>query len=184
MPKRAFRPPMREAILDAAIDTLSRNAGSSLFDIATRAGVGRASLHRHFPSRRDLIVAVARQCMDEIDAALQAAFEGTDSARERLWRMLEAIVPLGDRYHFLAMEAFDDQGLQERHEADVEWLGRLVDELEEECVVAADVPRAWAVANVDAQVWLAWSEVAAGNIAPANAADLAFRTLLEGLGPR
>ena len=184
MPKRAFRPPMREAILDAAIDTLARSPGSSLSDIATRAGVGRASLHRHFSSRRDLIAAVARQCMDEIDAALQVAFEGTGSARERLSKMLEAVVPLGDRYHFLALEVFDDQGLQERHEADVEWLGHLVDELKEEGVVTADAPRAWAIANIDAQVWLAWSEVATGNIAPANAADLAFRTLLEGLGPR
>ena len=184
MPERALRPPMREAILDAAIDTLSRNPGASLSDVATRAGVGRASLHRHFPSRRDLIAAVARQCMDEMDAALEGALEGAGSARERLSKTLEAIVPLGDRYHFLAIEAFEDQGLQERHEADLEWLGHLVDELKEEGVIAADVPRTWAIANIDAQVWLAWSEVATGNIAPANAADLAFRTLLEGLGPR
>ena len=181
---RTLRPPMREAIVDAAVETLSRNPGASLSDVAARAGVGRASLHRHFPSRRDLIAAVARQCMDETDAALEASLEGADSARERLSRMLEAIVPLGDRYHFLAIEAFDDQGLRERHEADVEWLGHLVDELKEEGVVAADAPRTWAIANIDAQVWLAWSEVAAGNLAPANAADLAFRTLLEGLGPR
>ena len=173
---------MREAILDAAIDTLAHNPGSSLSEIATRAGVGRASLHRHFPSRRDLIAAVTRQCMDEIDAGLEVALEAAGSGRERLSRMLEAIVPLGDRYHFLVSEAFDDQDLQERHGAEVAWLGRLVDELKEEGVVAADVPRTWAIANIDAQVWLAWSEVSEGNLAPANAADLAFRTLLEGLG--
>lgn len=184
MPKRALRPPIREAILDAAINTLARNPGSSLSDIATRAGVGRASLHRYFPSRRDLIVAVTRQCMDEMDAALEAAFENTDSARERLSKLLEATIPLGDRYHFLAMETLDDPGLQERHQADVEWLGRLVDELKEEGAVAAEVPRAWATANIDAQIWLAWSETATGNIAPASAAGLAFRTLLEGLAPR
>ena len=184
MPKRALRPPIREAILDAAISTLARNPGSSLSDIATRAGVGRASLHRYFPSRRDLIAAVSRQCMDEMDAALEARVRGHGLCRERLSKLLEATIPLGDRYHFLAMETLDDPGLQERHQSDVEWLGHLVDELKEEGVVAAEVPRAWAVANIDAQVWLAWSEIAAGNIAPANAADLAFRTLLGGLGPR
>ena len=185
MPERALRPPMREAILDAAIDTLSRNPGASLSDVATRAGVGRASLHRHFPSRRDLIAAVTRQCMDEMDAALEAALEGAGSARERLSKTLEAIVPLGDRYHFLAIEAFDDQGLQERHEADLEWARTPGGRVEGGSrVIAADVPRTWAIANIDAQVWLAWSEVATGNIAPAHAADLAFRTLLEGLGPR
>ena len=58
-----------------------------------------------------------------------------------------------------------------------------MDDLKAEGAIAADLPRSWAVANIDAQVWLAWSEVAAGNLAPAHAADLALRTLLEGLSP-
>ena len=146
--------------------------------------VGRASLHRHFPSRGDLVSAITRQCMDEIDAATDQAVEGARTARERLSRMLEAVIPLGDRYHFLAAEAVDDASLRARHEADLEWLGGLVDELEAEGVVAPDVPRGWAVANIDAQVWLAWSQIAAGNLAPADAAGLALRTLLRGLGQR
>ena len=184
MARKALRPPVREAIIDAAIDTLARNPGASLSEIAARAGVGRASLHRHFPSRGDLVTAITRQCMDEIDAATDEAVQGARTARERLSRMLEAVIPLGDRYHFLAAEAFDDATLQARHEADLEWLGSLVDELKAEGVVAPDVPRGWVVANIDAQVWLAWSEVAAGNVAPADAAGLAIRTLLQGLGRR
>ena len=91
-----------------------------------------------------------------------------------LSKLLEATIPLGDRYHFLAMETLDDPGLQERHQADVEWLGRLVDELKEEGAVAAEVPRAWATANIDAQIWLAWSETATGNIAPRAQPDWRF----------
>jgi len=173
---------MRDAIVDAAIDVFARNPGASLADVATRAGVGRASLHRHFPSRHDLVTAISRRCMDEIDAATATALADARSARERLSRMLEAVVPLGDRYHFLAREAFHDESLQARHAEDLAWLARLVDALKEEGVIAPDVPRSWAVANIDAQVWLAWSEVAAGRLAPAHAADLALRTLLEGLG--
>ena len=184
MTTKTFRPPVREAVIDAAIDVLARNPGASLSEIATRAGVGRASLHRHFPSRGDLVAAITRQCMNEVDAATDKAVKDARTARERLARMLEAVIPLGDRYHFLATEAFDDTGLQARHEADLEWLGCLVDELRDEGAVAPDVPRGWAVANIDAQVWLAWSEVAAGNLAPADAAGLAFRTLLQGLGQR
>ena len=184
MTTKTFRPSVREAVIDAAIDTLARNPGASLSEIATRAGVGRASLHRHFPSRGDLVAAITRQCMNEVDAATDKAVKDARTARERLARMLEAVIPLGDRYHFLATEAFDDTGLQARHEADLEWLGCLVDELKDEGAVAPDVPRGWAVANIDAQVWLAWSEIAAGNLAPADAAGLAFRTLLEGLGQR
>ena len=184
MARKALRPPVREAIMDAAIDTLARNPGASLSEIAARAGVGRASLHRHFPSRGDLVTAITRQCMDEIDAVTDQAVGDARTASERLSRMLAAVIPLGDRYHFLAAEAFDDATLQARHEADLEWLGSLVDELKAEGVVAPDVPRGWVVANIDAQVWLAWSEVAAGNVASADAAGLAIRTLLQGLGRR
>ena len=184
MARKALRPPVKEAIIDAAIDTLARNPGASLSEIAARAGVGRASLHRHFSSRGHLVTAITLQCMDEIDAATDEAVAGARTARERLSRMLEVVIPLGDRYHFLAAEVFDDAALRARHEVDLEWLGGLVDDLKEEGAMAPDVPRGWAVANIDALVWLAWSEVAAGNLAPADAAGLAFRTLLQGLGQR
>lgn len=184
MNRKALRPPVKEAIIDAAIDTLARNPGASLSAIAARAGVGRASLHRHFSSRGDLVRAITHQCMDEIDAATDDAVAGARTARERLSRMLEAVVPLGDRYHFLSAEAFDDTSLRARHETDLEWLASLVDALKEEGAMAPDVPRGWAVANIDAQVWLAWSQIAAGKLAPADAAGLAFRTLLHGLGQR
>ena len=183
MIERPLRPPTRQAILDAAIDTFARNSGASLSEIATRAGVGRASLHRHFASRADLIAAASRQCMDEIEAATAEALKDAQTARERLSRMLEAVVPLGDRYHFLVSETVDDESVRKRYQEELDWLAQLVDDLKTEGVIAPDAPRSWAVANIDAQVWLAWSEVAAGNLAPAHAADLALRTLLEGLGP-
>ena len=183
MTERPFRPSTQQALLDAAIVTLARNPGASLTEIASRAGVGRASLHRNFPSRSDLIAAASRQCMDEIDAATAEALEDARSARDRLSRMLEAVVPLGDRYHFLVSEAVDDEGVRKRHAEELEWLAQLVDDLKAEGVITADVPRSWAIVNIDAQVWVAWSEVAAGNLAPAHAADLALRTLLKGLGP-
>ena len=184
MTTKPLRPSTRQAILDAAIELLARNRGASLTEIAVRAGVGRASLHRHFPSRNDLIAEVVRQCMDETDAATAAATRNAGSARETLWRMLEAVIPLGDRYYFLAAVVSDKADLRARHEAEMEWLARLIDGLKGEGVLAADVPRTWAAAQIDAQIWIAWTEVAAGRVAPADAAELAFRTLLEGLGQR
>ena len=121
--------------------------------------------------------------MDEIDAATAEALKNALTARERLSRMLEAVVPLGDRYHFLMSEAVEDEGVRTRYADELAWLAQLVDDLKAEGVIAAEVPRSWAVVNIDAQVWIAWSEVAAGNLAPAHAADLALRTLLQGLGP-
>ena len=183
MPDRPLRPPIRQAILDAAIDTFTRNPGASLSEVASHAGVGRASLHRHFASRGDLIAAASRQCMDDLDAATAAAIEDAHTARDRLSGMLKAVIPLGDRYHFLASETVRDESVDVRQEEAFDWLAALVDDLVADGVISADVPRSWAVASIDAQVWLAWSEMAAGRLAPAHAGDLALRTLLEGLAP-
>lgn len=49
----------RELILAAAEDIIAREgADASLEEIARQAGVGSATLHRHFPSRRTLLEAV------------------------------------------------------------------------------------------------------------------------------
>ena len=183
MARKTFRAPMREAIIDAAIETFASNPGASLAEVAARAGVGRASLHRHFRSRAHLLTAIGHQCISEVDAATRAAVKDAGSARERLLNMLEAVIPLGDRYHFLAQETTGDADLQARYEAELQWVTGLVEALREEGALAMDVPPGWVVANIDAQIWLAWSQVAAGNLAPADAAGLVFRTLLKGLGP-
>ncbi len=51
----------REQIIAAAVKLVARDgAQASLEEIARRAGVGSATLHRHFPSRRVLLEAVFR----------------------------------------------------------------------------------------------------------------------------
>ena len=49
----------RRAILDAASGILARDRSASMSAIATATGIGRATLHRHFPTRNDLISAIA-----------------------------------------------------------------------------------------------------------------------------
>lgn len=78
----AARPPRRDvarnrqALLASAAEAFSRDGvDASLEDIAHRAGVGSATLYRHFPSRDDLIAQVycdevAALCAD-VDALLE-----------------------------------------------------------------------------------------------------------------
>jgi len=49
----------REALLAAARETFAaRGVDAPLDEIARRAGIGNATMYRHFPTRQDLIVAV------------------------------------------------------------------------------------------------------------------------------
>jgi AcrR family transcriptional regulator len=55
-----------DALLAAADELFTTNGpGVALDEIARRAGVGNATLYRHFPDRRDLLVAV---CVSEVKA--------------------------------------------------------------------------------------------------------------------
>ncbi|GHJ39940.1 TetR/AcrR family transcriptional regulator [Streptomyces sp. TS71-3] len=69
---RLASPPLRadarrnyEAVLAAAAEVFGAGGpDASLDEIARRAGVGNATLYRHFPHRRDLLIAV---CVDEVE---------------------------------------------------------------------------------------------------------------------
>ncbi|MFN7176278.1 MAG: TetR/AcrR family transcriptional regulator, partial [Thermaurantiacus sp.] len=52
----------RKRILDAGIETLVEEGykGLSTITVARRAGITRAAMLYHFPSRRDLVVAIVR----------------------------------------------------------------------------------------------------------------------------
>ncbi len=64
-PKRSDARRNYEALLAAAAEVFGREGPSaSLDEIARRARVGNATLYRHFPTRRDLLVAV---CVDEVE---------------------------------------------------------------------------------------------------------------------
>ena len=50
----------RDAIVAAALEALTESPDASLNAIAKRAGVGNATLYRHFQTREDLVLAVYR----------------------------------------------------------------------------------------------------------------------------
>lgn len=63
----------RRAILDAAARVLARRPDAAMADIAEEAGVGRATLYRHFPTRESLISGVQEAGTDELVAAFASA---------------------------------------------------------------------------------------------------------------
>ncbi len=57
----------RRAILDAAHDLLQRDPEVSHAEIARVAGVGRASVYRHFPERQDIVVALLDELVGRVE---------------------------------------------------------------------------------------------------------------------
>src|SRR6516225_6045177 len=82
MPKRRSQPAQRkprtdaernrDRIIEVAKKAFTRSgANTSLDDIAKEAGVGPATLYRHFPTREELLEAVYRTEMEKLAAAEQ-----------------------------------------------------------------------------------------------------------------
>ena len=178
---RTIRPTTHDAIINAAIATLAENPGASMNDIAKRAGVGRATVYRNYKTRDELIVAIQARSIKETDAAVLAALEEDMTALQTLEAMFVAIIPLGDRFHFLSTEfAYDDE-LKKKYQRELDWLTGLVHALKSEGVIADDIPESWATEQLNQIIWTAWREVGEGRVAPAAAPALALRTFTRGM---
>src|SRR5512139_1734633 len=79
-------------VLEAAIPVLAEDRGASMQTIATRAGISRATLVRLFPTRQDLVQAMAGKILDDCDRALSRA-EADASPMEQVLAGLVADYP-------------------------------------------------------------------------------------------
>lgn len=172
-----------DTLLDAAAAVLARNPGASIADVAVRAGVSRATLYRYFPSREALIRALAIEALGQTDEAVAPLRDQTSSSTETLQLTIGALIPLGERFHFLTTEfgVMGDPEVAEIYERQQSELSNLVEAVKAEGGIAREIPTAWVVAVIDTLIYAAWTSVEEGFIASRDAVDLVNRTLFSGL---
>lgn len=170
-------------ILAAAAVVLAQNPGASISVIAEQAGIGRATLHRYYSKREDLLHALALNAIAQSDNVVLPLYREDRPKLEILKNIIRAMVPLGAYWHFLSLEysVMADATVKKNYEAQLERLSTLVNEVKAEQGLALDVPTAWTVAVIDSLIYTAWMSVEAGSIARNEAANLVIRTLFEGL---
>jgi len=174
----------REILLEAAVVIFSKNPGAPIIEVAEAAGVGRATLYRHFPSRDDLIRELTLESYHQMNQALEPVLAKNLTGGDLLLGILEAIIPMGARYYFLLLErSFEnDPEFQAFYQQDTkDWI-ELFEHLKSEKVIASDVPMAWAISVMEALIYSAWESVREGYIARREAHKLVYRTLISGLG--
>jgi len=82
----------RARLLEAATEVFrERGVEVGVGEIADRAGVGRATLFRNFPTKRDLIVAVVAQRIDEAIAAGRALL-ASDTDQELVFPFVSEMI--------------------------------------------------------------------------------------------
>ncbi len=184
---------VRPSVLDVAVQVFAADASASLADVAHAAGIGRTTLHKRYPRRQDLLVAIAQHSLDALEAAIAAALGGTsesgpDGALDRdptetLRLLVEKFVPLGAHLSFLMRQPSLDavQELNDRWNRLDEPIKDVVRDAQRRGAIRGDVPVYWVVTSLYGLVYAAWEGVAVGELARAEAPALALDGLLNGV---
>lgn len=187
-PMRADAARKRDQILVAAADELSdlavpARAGAStrlsLDKIAARAGVGVATLYRHFPTREALLVAVYRHELARLCEAAPAASsdgpadEGLLEWMGRYARFVDSKRAMGDELRDLVASGAITQTETRAHLAEA--IGHFLRAGAAEGILRDDVPADDVVAA------MAGAVVAARGERPADQTQRLLRLLIDGL---
>ncbi|BHH82234.1 TetR/AcrR family transcriptional regulator [Desulforhopalus sp. 52FAK] len=176
----------REKVLNLAMNVLAKNPKASLNEIAEAAEVGRATIFRHFKSRKDLISELIVEADTKLETAIQPILEKNLNARDTLEEFVKVLVPLGASFHFLNSNQIyaEDSGIDDLYRNQLMRLHELSKRLKAENVVSSEVPLAWVAAVLDNLIYTAWETVLKGDIAPNDAPDLVLSSFLYGFFPR
>jgi TetR/AcrR family transcriptional repressor of mexCD-oprJ operon len=95
----ALRDLTAAAIIDSAATILAeRGEAASMEDIASAAGIGRATLYRYFPNREELLRAMAAASVRELAARIKDANLEAVPFEEAIARLTRAIIATGNKY--------------------------------------------------------------------------------------
>jgi AcrR family transcriptional regulator len=182
-------PPRRRAdaersiarILDAAVDALASDPEASMAEIARRAGVVRATIYVHFPTREALLEAVTHRAIAEVAEVIEATDPHLGDPVDALTRVVAASWQRLGRYHALVaintqQHAHDD--LRQRHSSVLAALEPLIERGQAEGTFRADVPAAWHLSMLMALMHAASGELGAGHVTDADAEPALIATIL------
>ncbi|MEW2630512.1 TetR/AcrR family transcriptional regulator [Streptomyces sp. NPDC048389] len=94
----------REHVLRAAAALLARKSTATMDEVARAAGIGRATLHRHFAGRDALVRALEQHGIQKFEAALDKARLDEGGAGVALRRLIGEVEPAADLLAFLCTE--------------------------------------------------------------------------------
>ena len=155
------------AILDAALEALASDPDASMAEIARRAGVVRATIYVHFPTRESLLDAVMERSVAEVAEATRDAEPQRGAPKEALERVLRATWQELGRFHaLLAINTgrLSPKELHRRHLPVLELLAPLIERGQKEGVFRSDLPVSWHLAVIRAIVHTASNEIQIGRM--------------------
>jgi AcrR family transcriptional regulator len=176
------------AILAAALDALASDPDASMAEIARRAGVVRATVYVHFPTRESLLDAVMEHAVAEVAQATSDAEPQRGEPKEALERVLRATWQKLDRFHTLVAintSRLSVKELRRRHLPVTTQFAPLIERGQKQGVFRGDLPVEWHLAVIRALVHAASAELHSGRISEAEVEPALLTTVFAAIsGPK
>jgi TetR/AcrR family transcriptional regulator, mexCD-oprJ operon repressor len=170
-----------QAIRRAALEALASDPDASMAEIARRAGVVRATIYAHFPTRESLLDAVMEDATGQVAQAIREAEPERGEPKEALERVLLATWQQLSQFHnVLAINVgrLSTRELHRRHLPMTSQLVPLAERGQAAGVFRGDVSATWLIAVVRAVVHTASSELQAGRVSQAEVEHTMVTTAL------
>jgi AcrR family transcriptional regulator len=175
-----------DRILDATLETLATDPEASMAEIARLAGVVRATVYVHFPTRENLIEAVTRRAIADVTEAIQAAEPARGEPAEALRRVVTAAWRALGRFHTLVEvnARLPHADLHAMHQPVLAILVPLIERGQRDGSFRADVPVAWHLSMLLALIHAASGELSAGRMPEAAVEAALLETALGAIKGR
>ena len=174
------------AITNAAVEALASDPDASMAAIARRAGVVRATIYMHFPTRESLLDAVMEEATGRVAEAIRNAEPGRGEPKEAFERVILATWRQLSEFHSILqinMRRLSAQELRRRHLPVTTQFIPLLERGQQQGVFRADVSATWLIAVVRAIVHAASTELQVGRLSEAEVEQTMLTTTLAAVAP-
>jgi AcrR family transcriptional regulator len=177
-----------QAILAAAVEALASDPDASMAEIARQAGVVRATIYAHFPTRETLLDAVMEHAVADVADAMTAAEPQRGAPNDALERVLRATWKELGRFHSLLAINTSRLSVEELHRRHLPMTSQLVPLIErgqKQGDFRSDVSALWHVAVIRSIVHTASAELRSGRISVAEVEPVMLTTVVAAVsGPK
>jgi AcrR family transcriptional regulator len=174
-------------IVEVAARVLGENPHAGMAEVAAAAEISRATVYRHFATRKELIDAIRRQAVAQGEIALRESRLLEGSATDALERLVRSWLDLAERYSFPQLAAQTELDTSEEARAQQrrvfgEPLFALIERGQAAGEFSAALSPEWASRVLGALVLTGARSVIDGGLAHEDAPDMVLRTLFAGIG--
>ncbi len=174
-----------ERILDSAALILSKRPDATLQSIATAAGVSRTTIFNKFPTRDDLLEALAADALQRIGVVMARIPTGEPSDIAAVMsEVTRGLMPLEPRTIFLRAAPTQVSKVDVLWEQAVTPLAIYIGTAQAYGLLRGDHPARWLVASYVGLLFAAWDEISEGEMGTAQAARLVVESWMTGALPK